>query len=497
MVAAVALERSGSPLRDAVSLSVARFTRPSPYSFLLETLTHRNFITPALRSLLLLLIISTFAVQLSSTILLNDLEIRPVEGFLQHSSGTYEWDAGFDAGHSPFENQQKYWTGLSKTFNLFAESSNKPSLEPAADQIIGDTGPTLRTFLPINDQTVRRNLMRYSGFATVFDARIVCLRPDIVTGSVSDGSIDTTLKLPSVSDIMRGITTTDQEFGVSVPRIHHVATKAWSIVPLTISVGGMVSSLDPASRQNASLVFEPYGPGNRKPNRFAGKVSPDGVWRTSDELACGVDLGNAYLIMDSGQDPALVPDVSPKSFLYHQIQDFEITASGPGNMSEPQTTFRSETEPDDIPVLRTQLAATDESEAMDMISRGLLNLTSAESIRTTLLRDVYYTWIIRFDSESEVDMAPSVPVQVPAGYLGFWVVMGIIFLHLGICMVSFIAFAMFTNSSRLGSGWQAVADIVKHEDGERIIDQLRQLDDAHLDAQLKAEAAQGRTFVIR
>lgn len=325
MIASVALERSGSSLRDAVSLSIARFTSPSPTTFASETLTHRHFIPLALRALLLLLILSTFAVQFSSTILLSDLDMGRVRGFPDstvnatgyswekglygkgqpNADGTYGWEVGIDSHHSPFENEQEYFRGLSRVFNTFAELRDKPAVSRGDDQIIDDTGRTLRSFLPINDQNIRQNLMRYSGPASVFDARVVCVRPEIVTGSFlkNPDQFRLTLKVPPTAEIPE-LTTTDQEFNVDVPRRSEDGAPGWHIVPLPVSVGGLLSSLDAASRQNITLSYEEYNGTNHKPHRYADKVDPSGVWRTTDELACGVDLGNAYLVMDTSKWPS-------------------------------------------------------------------------------------------------------------------------------------------------------------------------------------------------
>lgn len=58
----------------------------------------------------------------------------------------------------------------------------------------------------------------------------------------------------------------------------------------------MLSELDPASRQDIELSYKDYS-NNQGPNRFQGRINPPRA--SNKEHACGVDLGNAYLIMDT------------------------------------------------------------------------------------------------------------------------------------------------------------------------------------------------------
>ncbi|PVH92373.1 hypothetical protein DM02DRAFT_619982 [Periconia macrospinosa] len=622
MIASVAFERSRSSLRgteDVVSLAVARFSSPAPYTFVVETLFHRYFVALPLRALLFALILTTITLQFGSTILLYDLGMGQVTDFpvttasLMTGYGwvngwygnnttptenrNFSWVDKFRAHHTPFLSEAEYWPSLSRNYDLFAETSQPPAVPLEDTQIIDDTGPTLRSFLPIKEESIRRNLVHYSGFASVFDARVVCVRPDLVKGSLTQSAINLTLALPSVSHVIPNLITTSQEFQVQLPLLDIIPpVQGWLIAPLSTSVGGMLSSLDAASRQDIKLSYEEYSNEAHRPDRFGGRVKPAGVWRTSNETqACGVDLGTAYLVMhpdpnlkyadaavkespDGTKGPwrglgsdlpnpqlgqiIICFDALPRSAQYHHIQDFEITASGVGNKFEPPTTFRTM---DDVALLRQQLMATDNDAGL--LDRNILHLDSVhplnndtetskqwkdycavaseldslnsnsprpisqgnpniynrstypwltqmalyapkpialcggfcltndsdtarsaviqsastlsvlfssvvegakpansaalplQAVLTQILRDVYHTWNIRFDYQSNVTTVLSETRLIPLGHLGLWAVIGVTLLHLFLCLMALIAFATLTKTSHLNNAEKILADL--------------------------------------
>lgn len=60
----------------------------------------------------------------------------------------------------------------------------------------------------------------------------------------------------------------------------------------------MLSSLDESFRQYLELRQVGY-PKNEMPRRFGGRVNPSSVWRATGDDDCRIDLGNAYLIVDT------------------------------------------------------------------------------------------------------------------------------------------------------------------------------------------------------
>jgi hypothetical protein len=50
---------------------------------------------------------------------------------------------------------------------------------PNNTQGIRDTGTVMRAFLPFSDVDTRNRLTEYTGFGTVVDMRVVCMRPNL------------------------------------------------------------------------------------------------------------------------------------------------------------------------------------------------------------------------------------------------------------------------------------------------------------------------------
>lgn len=120
-----------------------------------------------------------------------------------------------------------------------------------------------------------------------------------------------------------------------------------------------------------------------------------------------------------------------------------------------------------------------------------------QAVLTQILREVYYTWMIVFDLETDITIVPSVTVLIPRRHLGFWIVVGIILLHLALCLIACVAFAALTEVSYLNNGWQAVADIANHDDGRQAIEKVGQMGDAEVEEWLKTEENLRRRFAVR
>ncbi|KAF2727921.1 hypothetical protein EJ04DRAFT_569950 [Polyplosphaeria fusca] len=650
MIASVALEDGGVPLRNAVDLSVARFASPGPNTFWYETFFQRDFIAVPLRGLLGALILSTLAVQFSSTILLSDIGNGRVVGFLGNSTnstgfswahatfghtadGRFRWTGDFESHNAPFQSQQEFWSGQLRSSHAFAEYT---SPRVTSHEAIDDTGPTLRAFLPIENQGIRYKLRNFSGLAPVFDTRVVCVRPDFVEGYLYQKIYNLTLKLPDFSDTIPGLRTSRENFIVELPRVDPRGSHGWTIYPLSNSVGGLLSQLDASGQRDLNLTYKKYDEG-RAPSRFQGHVKPLGVWRSDDQRACGVDLGNAYVVMDTrgpfdsawfpggydydgkkgldgpghgpwrridvehdAQDPltslgnvTICFDSLPKGAQYHHIQDFEIKASGTGTRFEPSITFRAAKENLDIIALRSQLGPPKDEGRLTIEERNILRLDSVESIydvvkrsskqwdeycslaseierdendlywhpniynRTTyswikemalsislpiatctgncvvrgngesirasrglswiideitrptespalgiraaltqVLRETYYSWLTTLDYESELRTVTAELVQIPLKHHGFWVVCGLTFLHLALCAIAILLFAMLTETSCLNNGWQATAVLVNHEDSKRILEEARDMGDDEVKRWISTDRSLSRRFIV-
>lgn len=340
MIVSVALEDGGVPLRYALDLSVARFTSHDPNAFWYETFFQRDFIAIPLRVLLGALFLSTLGVQFSSTILLSDIDSGRVVGFLGSSTnstgfswadvlfgrtpeGDIRWTGDFESHNAPFQSQQEFWSGQLRSSHAFAEHTSPRVTDHEA---VDDTGPTLRAFLPIEDQNVRYKLRSFSGLAPVFDTRVVCVRPDFVEGSLQEKVYNLTLRLPDLGDAVPGLRTSRENFIVELPRIDPRGCLGWAIYPLNNSVGGLLSQLDASGQRDLNVTYKKYDEG-RAPSRFQGHVNPLGVWRSDDDRACGVDLGNAYVVMDT-RGPFNV-DGFPGGYAYKDRNAFDGPEYGP------------------------------------------------------------------------------------------------------------------------------------------------------------------------
>jgi hypothetical protein len=200
MVAALLLEKYGVPLHSAPFLSITRAVGIQPVQLLYAqgaVLVHAStrFALPILLVVGLVAVATTF----TSTILLSDFDTvtmlagpnTSVRAFslLTDASGLYK----------------NIWTVAPTAYSRFAEYSEPP----ASGEAFVDTGVTMRALLPFQDRGQRTALRQYSGPASVFDARAICVRPTLrvfnvtanselfMTGAVLfDGQYPTGLRVP-------------------------------------------------------------------------------------------------------------------------------------------------------------------------------------------------------------------------------------------------------------------------------------------------------------
>jgi hypothetical protein len=114
----------------------------------------------------------TITSQLTSTILLSDFGSVAVKGYSYTENVLYS--ANFT---TPGAN---YWLTKPLSYPRFAEY-HEPAL---TGQDFLDTGTTLRGFFPIRASTDRTSLREYIGPMPVYDARVVCARPDIEVDNI-------------------------------------------------------------------------------------------------------------------------------------------------------------------------------------------------------------------------------------------------------------------------------------------------------------------------
>ncbi|KAF4545801.1 uncharacterized protein LTHEOB_5060 [Lasiodiplodia theobromae] len=129
-------------------------------------------------TLLILLVCTTSISQFTSTLLLWDIENGNVLGFPVEK----DLDAGFSMNdymehfRTLLTQAPNYWASTPSTYNTFAEWSI--SADALSDNAV-DTGPTIRALLPITSDNDLLELEEYNGTASLFDARVSCVRPTI------------------------------------------------------------------------------------------------------------------------------------------------------------------------------------------------------------------------------------------------------------------------------------------------------------------------------
>ena len=173
MLAALVLEIVGTPLRNAAAISMARFEITGPLSLLLlfrRPINNKDFL---LKGIVLLLATSTFLLQFTSTVLLSGigLDVIPITQLRPNISYgiSDETFVKIQTRHLPG------YTSTTPRYPAFAEYSERSSVEDGVD----DTGLSIRAFLPITPETSRDIVKNYTGMATLFDTRVVCMRPEV------------------------------------------------------------------------------------------------------------------------------------------------------------------------------------------------------------------------------------------------------------------------------------------------------------------------------
>ncbi|KAK6510833.1 Mitochondrial outer membrane protein iml2 [Arthrobotrys conoides] len=229
MLAALAIEKSVVPLPNLAAISMMRATTPG------GTETLRNFIYPLIRntpgirqlstlsivSLTSLMVLTSSILGFTSTILLSDVVVQPIPSESMEVNVTidYIWN---DNGGGPesiiYETQDfryiptqanTYWKAEPVTFPAFAEYFVEAPVVPG----IVDTGTTIRAFIPFANADDRSRLSHYKGKAVVWDARVVCQKPQIsnfrvhglppVNGNTIDLAITGTVRKTVSSDVIQ------------------------------------------------------------------------------------------------------------------------------------------------------------------------------------------------------------------------------------------------------------------------------------------------------
>lgn len=182
MIASVAVEQHGVHLHAIAQVSIARFASGGPMSLLFAALNASGLDTMA-RIIVLVLVLTTFTIQLTSTLLVSDLKPGHIVSFPKQVPNTFTFDKGSNGNavtmmQSPTAVDsftRDYWIQSPRFAETFAEHSESAAQAEGLD----DTGPTVRAFIPLAMQGDREVLHEFRGMARVIDSRVVCVRPQL------------------------------------------------------------------------------------------------------------------------------------------------------------------------------------------------------------------------------------------------------------------------------------------------------------------------------
>lgn len=172
MIAAIVLERRGVPLNVLLPVSTARHTNSGPVSLITYALSP-SILGGFFSALVSLHFLLAVAAQFSSTLLVYDLNQLSVLDFTRTVSHPYR---ALNTTNIALEgNAYDYYRRRPEVFATFAEYTSMAKGENG----VNDTGPTIRAFLPIANQTDRERLQKYKGTSRVLDMRVACVRPQV------------------------------------------------------------------------------------------------------------------------------------------------------------------------------------------------------------------------------------------------------------------------------------------------------------------------------
>ncbi|KAL8833167.1 MAG: hypothetical protein Q9170_004448 [Blastenia crenularia] len=181
LLAGLVLENTQILLQHLASVSMMRNANAGPYmllwlilkAFLKDAERWRRSLLP---TMVLFLALVSLLTEFTSTALLSDLKQHLLPAHT--SSSTTATNFAYDEnGTIPYLSRGTVWTKKPPFYPTFAEYHENPTDPPDGTS---DTGPTLRAFLPIQNQQERSMLRDFSGPAAVVDSRVRCVRPKLL-----------------------------------------------------------------------------------------------------------------------------------------------------------------------------------------------------------------------------------------------------------------------------------------------------------------------------
>ncbi|KAI1405947.1 hypothetical protein F4819DRAFT_508301 [Hypoxylon fuscum] len=290
LVAALLIEGSQIPLSLTAHLSITRAINTSPRELLQAMLLSRaNAILIKIELLLLVVLaLTTFGIQFSSTILLSDVNTtRLVE---------YPEQFQFNASTSS-ERIQGLLQTLKETDKLFMlEGADFPTsgklklsnVTIANEHGISDSGLTRQAYLPFGQED-RTKTCSYDGLAVVADVRVSCLRPSLSAKIVRIAIVDVKDRYSTWG--VNGTISYEESYrqaGIDSPEICR-------------QTDGYVDCLSPNVFSSIMTVPSTWKPGNPEWTTFARPVSFQNA-----SLGNSWDIQQTPLDFSSGSTPFFI-----------------------------------------------------------------------------------------------------------------------------------------------------------------------------------------------
>lgn len=315
MLASMSLEASGGVLLgEAPALSISRYVNTGPLSTLpvfWRNATGPNGNYPFIT--IVLLAICTLLSQFSSTLLLWDVRSSTVQDSPQSHGihigmGMQNFIERFESTVSRGKN---VWFSSPQSFQAFAEWNEAP--ETQLDAVI-DTGPIVRAFLPVGSELERSMINRFEGIASLFDARVACIRPIITDWTFREGNV---LNDASNRGYFKGFARPSQlteelrqilrynetdpgfYFQCAIDDLDVLSDPMFKTCSLSYTNGGLINSLDHTS--NSSMKQHV----SKKTSRSSSGSETRKGWLAPDENSIEqwpVEMGRTFLMLRSQGD---------------------------------------------------------------------------------------------------------------------------------------------------------------------------------------------------
>jgi hypothetical protein len=196
MLAALVLELGGVFPLDVAMISIARAAGSSSMLSPLLLRLCRTIFASTLGAVFLglglLLLATSTVIQFSSLLLVSDLQVALVPGFLANSVLPYGFNySGFYLPPYPrLEMRTAGWYRKPPFYPAFAEYREPPFEQDG----VSDTGLTLRAMIPSLSENTRESLQYFSGNTTVLDTRVTCQRPRLEMMNLTISTTDNTFE---------------------------------------------------------------------------------------------------------------------------------------------------------------------------------------------------------------------------------------------------------------------------------------------------------------